>query len=63
MNATLYDQFIEVFGEYNPITTTDGAGVSITTPDFAYIGMIAFSLILLWGVLAVLRSIISSIFR
>ena len=63
MSYTLYEQFIEVFGEYNPIITTDGAGVSITTPDFAYIGMIAFSLILLWGVLAVLRSIISTIYR
>lgn len=63
MNATLYEQFIEVFGEYSPIVSTDGSGVSITTPDFAYIGMVAFSLILLWGVLAVMRSIISAIYR
>lgn len=63
MSATLYEQFIEIFGEYSPIVSTDGAGVTVTTPDFAYIGMIAFSLILLWGVLAVLRSIISAIYR
>lgn len=63
MNLTLYEQFTEVFGEYSPITTTDGAGVSITTPDFAYIGMVLFSLILLWGVLAILRSIISALYR
>lgn len=59
----LYSQWIEVFGEYEPILTTDGNGVSITTPDFAYIGMVAFSLILLWGVLAILRGIITRIYR
>lgn len=59
----LYTQWIEVFGEYEPILTSDGNGVSITTPDFAYIGMVAFSLILLWGVLAILRGIITRIYR
>lgn len=62
MNS-LYDQFITIFGSYSPIITTDGSGVTVTTPDFAYIGMIVFSLIMLWGVLAILRSIISSIYR
>lgn len=62
MNS-LYDQFVYIFGSYSPIVTTDGSGVTVTTPDFAYIGMIVFSLIMLWGVLAILRSIISAIYR
>lgn len=62
MNS-LYDQFVTIFGSYSPIVTTDGSGVTVTTPDFAYIGMILFSLIMLWGVLAILRSIISAIYR
>lgn len=62
MNS-LYDQFVTIFGSYSPIVTTDGSGVTVTTPDFAYIGMIVFSLIMLWGVLAILRSIISAIYR
>lgn len=63
MLQTLYDQFVSVFGAYSPILTTDGNGVTVAAPDFAYIGMIAFSLILLWGVLSVMRSIISAIYR
>lgn len=59
----LYTQWIQVFGEYEPILTTDGNGITVTTPDFAYIGMVAFSLILLWGVLAILRGIITRIYR
>lgn len=62
MNS-LYDQFVTIFGSYSPIVTTDGSGVTVTTPDFAYIGMVLFSLIMLWGVLAILRSIISAIYR
>lgn len=59
----LYTQWCQVFGEYEPILTTDGNGITVTTPDFAYIGMVAFSLILLWGVLAILRGIITRIYR
>lgn len=62
MNS-LYDQFVSIFGSYSPIVSTDGSGVTVTTPDFAYIGMILFSLIMLWGVLAILRSIISALYR
>lgn len=60
---SLYDQWIQVFGQYQPILSIDGNGVTITTPDFAYIGMVCFSLILLWGSLAILRGIITRIYR
>lgn len=63
MNLSLYDQWLQVFGEYEPILITDGNGITVTTPDFAYIGMVAFSLILLRGVLEILRGIITRIYR
>lgn len=59
----MYDQFIEIFGSYEPIVTTATDGSITTSIDFGFIMMVLFSLVLLHGVLMILRSIITSIFR
>lgn len=59
----MYDEFIQVFGEYQPIITTANDGTVTTSIDFGYILLILFSLVLLNGVLQILKSVISAIFR
>lgn len=59
----MYDEFIQIFGEYQPIITTAEDGTITSSIDFGYILLILFSLVLLHGVLQILKSVISAIFR
>lgn len=58
---TLYDEFITVFGEYNPILGTDPVtGNTIDCINFGYIGSVLMACICLYGVLRILGGLFSS---
>lgn len=51
---TLYDMFIEIFGEYTPVIGTDPvSGNSIDCINFGYIFSCLFACVALYGILRI----------
>lgn len=58
MLTTLYDQFIDIFGEYTPVIGTDPvSGASIDCVNYAYIGSVLFALVVCYGVLRIIGNL------
>lgn len=58
MSDLLYDKFIEIFGEYEPIVTEVQTGVYETSINWGYVGAVAFVLVLLFGILAIIGGLL-----
>lgn len=58
---TLYDAFINVFGEYIPIISTDPvSGNTVDCINFGYIGSVLMAVVCLYGVLRIFGGLLTS---
>jgi len=58
MIDTLYNQFINIFGEYTPVIGTDPVtGNSIDCINFGYIGSVLFAIVIAYGVLRIVGNL------
>lgn len=58
MLTTLYEQFIDIFGEYTPILGTDPvSGATIDCINFGYIFSCLMALVTMYGVLRIIGNL------
>lgn len=58
MLTTLYEQFINIFGEYTPILGTDPvSGTTIDCINFGYIFSCLMALVAMYGVLRIIGNL------
>lgn len=58
MIETVYDKFISIFGEYQPVVTEFSDGTSVTDINWAYIGSVVAFLVLFYCALRILGAVI-----
>ena len=57
MVTTLYDEFINIFGEYEPIIGIDPvSGSTFDCINFGYIGCVLFAIVCMYCVLRIIGS-------